>query len=77
MTNEDVVKKFTDVSGDISIFLERYETMNVDKLIEEQKKVMEQMNDTLDNLNFIDTDFTLELYHICSNIVDRWAKPTD
>lgn len=71
MRNKDVAERFSSISEQVSIVLEEYETMDIRELLIEQRRVVKQMTAMLNKVNIVDTDITLELYHIGSNIFDR------
>lgn len=71
MKNKDVAERFSSISEQVSIVLEEYETMDIRELLIEQRRVVKQMTAMLNKVNIVDTDITLELYHIGSNIFDR------
>ncbi len=71
MRNKEVAERFSNISEQVSIVLEKYETMDIRELLIEQRRVVKKMTAMLNKVNVVDTDITLELYHIGSNIFDR------
>ncbi len=71
MTNKDVAERFSNISEQVSIVLEKYETMDLQELLISQREIVKKMTYMLNKVNIVDTDLTLELYHIGSSIVDK------